>query len=49
MEAQVENNVKKQTNKPINKENNLKKRICTELNHWKIVELDRENIGTERT
>ena len=35
MEAQAENNVKhQQTNKPINKENNnKKKRICTELNH----------------
>ena len=34
MEAQVENNVKKNTtNKQINKENKRKKRICAELNH----------------
>ena len=33
MEAQVQNNVKNQTNKPVNKENKRKKRICTELNH----------------
>ena len=33
MEAQVENNKKKQTNKQINKEKKRKKRICAELNH----------------
>ena len=39
MEAQVENNVKnKQT---IKKENKTKKRICTELNHWKIEEVEK--------
>ena len=43
MEAQVENNVKKnkQTNKQINKEKKRKKRICAELNHWKIEELEK--------
>ena len=40
MEAQVENNVKK-TNKQINKENKTQKRICTELNHWKIEEVEK--------
>ena len=39
MEAQVENNVK--TNKQINKEKKRKKRICEELNHWKIEELEK--------
>ena len=39
MEAQVENNVKnKQT---IKKENKTKKRTCTELNHWKIEEMEK--------
>ena len=42
METQVENNAKnKQTNKQISKEKKGKKRICTELNHWKIEELDK--------
>ena len=42
MEAQVENNVKKQTNKQTNKQRKeRKKRICAELNHWKIEELEK--------
>ena len=41
MEAQVENNVNKQTNKQINKEKKRNKRICAELNHWKIEELEK--------
>ena len=42
MEAQVENNVKtKQTKKQRNKEKKRKKRICAELNHWKIEELEK--------
>ena len=51
MEAQVENNVKKKTNKQINKENKTKKRIWTELNHWKTEESwgSGEYIGTETT
>ena len=49
MEVQVENNVKnKQTNKQINKEKKRKKRICAELNHRKIEELEK-SIGKERT
>ena len=40
MEAQVENNVK--TNKQTNKQRKeKKKRICEELNHWKIEELEK--------
>ena len=42
MEAQVENNVKKQTNKQTNKQRKeRKKRICAELNHWKIEEVEK--------
>ena len=42
MEAQVEKNVKKkQTNKQINKEKKRKERICAELNHWKVEELEK--------
>ena len=41
MEAQVENNLKKKKNKQINKEKKRKKRICAELNHWKIEELEK--------
>ena len=43
MEAQVENNVKnKQTNKETKKQRKeKKKRICAELNHWKIEELEK--------
>ena len=41
MEAQVENKVKK-INKQINKENKRKKkRICRELHHWKIEEVEK--------
>ena len=41
MEAQVDNNVKnKQTNKQ-RKEKKRKKRICTELNNWKIEEKEK--------
>ena len=39
METQVENNVKKK--KQIDKEKKRKKRICAELNHWKIEELEK--------
>ena len=40
MEARVENNVK--NNKQTNKQRKLKKkRIRTELNHWKIEELEK--------
>ena len=44
MEAQVENNVKKKTNKQTIKQRKEKKRkklICAELNHWKIEELEK--------
>ena len=37
MEAQVENNVKTKKRK--------KKHICTDFNHWKIAEVEKNNIG----
>ena len=40
MEVQVENKVKK-INKQINKENKRKRRICRELHHWKIEEVEK--------
>ena len=48
MEAQVENNVKKQTNKQTKKRKEKKTYVQTEFNHWKIVEvekiLERKNL-----
>ena len=45
MEAQVENNVKK-ARKQINKEKKRKKKhICTDFNHWKIAEVEKNSIG----
>ena len=39
MEAEVLNNVK--TNKQSIKEKNRKENTCTDLNHWKIEELEK--------